>query len=133
MRIIVIIALFLICGGIVRAAAAAGIPNFKTQEIDKSLKIGYAVSLVDINGDGKLDIVVVDKDRLIWFENPTWKLRTIMEGQKNLDNVKPFERKEEDLCEDCKKNGCHDHPDDECQVPENQLTPPPQQNPVQPQ
>jgi hypothetical protein len=86
MRIIVIVALFLTCGGIVQAAVA-GIPIFKTQEIDTSLKIGYAVSLVDINGDGKLDIVVVDKDRLIWFENPTWKLRTIMEGQKNLDNV----------------------------------------------
>jgi hypothetical protein len=62
-------------------------PKFKTQEIDKSLKIGYAVSLVDINADGKPDIVVVDKDRLIWFENPSWKLRVIMEGQKNLDNV----------------------------------------------
>ena len=37
-------------------------PILETQEIDKSLKIGYAVSLVDINGDGKPDIVVVDKD-----------------------------------------------------------------------
>ncbi|HEY7118396.1 MAG TPA: VCBS repeat-containing protein [Tepidisphaeraceae bacterium] len=67
--------------------AGAAIPNFKVQEIDKSLKIGYAVSLVDINGDGKPDIVVVDKDRVIWFENPTWALRTIMSGQKSLDNV----------------------------------------------
>ena len=71
---------------VVRPVLAA-IPDFKTQEIDKSLKIGYAVSLVDINGDSKPDIVVVDKERVIWFDNPTWKLRTIMEGQKALDNV----------------------------------------------
>src|SRR5436190_9252921 len=67
--------------------APAAIPSFKTDEIDKSLKIGYAVNIVDINADGKPDIVVVDKDRVIWFENPTWKLHTIMKGQKSLDNV----------------------------------------------
>ena len=71
----------------VSTSARAATPTFKTQEIDKTLKIGYAVSLVDINADGKPDIVVVDKDRVIWFENPTWKMRTIMSGQKSLDNV----------------------------------------------
>jgi len=69
------------------AVAAGAIPTFKVDQIDKSLTIGYAVSLVDINGDGKLDVVVVDKDRVIWFENPTWKMRTVMSGQKALDNV----------------------------------------------
>src|SRR4051794_25086669 len=69
------------------ARSRAQIPHFKTDEIDKSLSIGYAVNLVDVNADGKPDIVVVDKDRVIWFENPTWKLRTIMSGQKSLDNV----------------------------------------------
>jgi hypothetical protein len=79
----IVAAFLLLFTGISRAA----IPTFKTQEIDKSLKIGYAVSLVDINADGKLDIVVVDKERVIWFENPTWKMRTVMERQKALDNV----------------------------------------------
>src|SRR5258706_8410458 len=68
-------------------AANGAIPTFKMQEIDKTLAIGYAVSVVDINSDGKPDIVVVDKARVIWFENPTWKLHTVMEGQKALDNV----------------------------------------------
>ena len=39
------------------------------QEVDKSLKVGYAVLLVDVDGDGKKDIVVVDSERVIWFEN----------------------------------------------------------------
>src|SRR5438477_7295700 len=70
------------------SSAYAAMPKFKMQEIDRSLSIGYAVSLVDINGDGKPDIVVVDKDRVIWFENPTWKLRTITPvGSTALDNV----------------------------------------------
>jgi hypothetical protein len=57
------------------------------QEIETGLKVGYAVLLVDLNGDGKKDIVVVDTTRVIWYENPTWKRRTILEGQTKPDNV----------------------------------------------
>src|SRR5437868_5420910 len=62
-------------------------PKFRMQEIAKDLKIGYAVLLVDLNGDGKTDIVVVDKTRVVWYENPTWKMRVITEGKTALDNV----------------------------------------------
>src|SRR5947209_5187727 len=57
------------------------------QEIETGLKVGYAVLLVDINSDGKKDIVVVDTNRVVWFENPSWKRRTIIEGQTKPDNV----------------------------------------------
>ncbi len=67
--------------------AFAEIPAFKVQEIDASLTIGYGVLLVDVNADKKPDIVVADKDRAIWFENPTWKLRVITEGKAAPDNV----------------------------------------------
>src|SRR3954447_11811892 len=69
------------------ARSRAQIPHFKTDEIDKSLSIGYAVNLVDINADGKPDIVVVDKDRVIWFAAPEWRMRVITKDQKKLDNV----------------------------------------------
>lgn len=82
MRTFSLAVLLLVC-----PLARADFPAFRMQEIDTSLKIGYAVSLVDINADQKPDIVVVDKDRLIWFENPAWKLRTITGNTTALDNV----------------------------------------------
>src|SRR5262249_48282237 len=57
------------------------------QEIDKTLSIGYAVLVVDINGDGKPDIVVVDKHRVVWYQNPSWQRHTILQGKTQADNV----------------------------------------------
>ncbi len=68
-------------------AAEPDIPRFRMQEIDKTLKVGYAVLLVDVNGDKKPDLVVVDTNRVVWYENPTWKRRTIIEGKTKPDNV----------------------------------------------
>lgn len=64
-----------------------GFPKFKWQEIAADFKIGYAVHICDVNADGKPDIVVVDKDRVVWYENPTWKMRTILKGKTKPDNV----------------------------------------------
>jgi hypothetical protein len=63
------------------------VPRFRMQEIETTLGVGYAVLLVDVNGDGKPDIVVVDQTRVVWYENPTWKRRTIIEGMTKPDNV----------------------------------------------
>jgi hypothetical protein len=64
------------------------LPTFRTQEIANDLKVGYAVLLVDIDGDGKKDIVVVDTQRVVWYQNPTWKVRPITKpGQTAADNV----------------------------------------------
>ncbi|MBI3408918.1 MAG: VCBS repeat-containing protein [Planctomycetes bacterium] len=57
------------------------------QEIDAGLNVGYAVLLADVNGDGKIDIVVVDTNRVVWYENPTWKKRTLIQGMTKPDNV----------------------------------------------
>ncbi len=67
--------------------ADVAFPHFRMQEIPEQFKVGYAVLLVDINGDGKKDIVVVDTERVVWFENPSWKMRTIIQGQTRPDNV----------------------------------------------
>jgi hypothetical protein len=62
-------------------------PTFAVQEIDHSLGVGYAVLLTDIDNDGKPDLVVVDQTRVVWYQNPTWKQRTILQGQTRADNV----------------------------------------------
>jgi hypothetical protein len=62
-------------------------PRFRVQEIEKGLKVGYAVLPVDVNHDGKKDIVVVDSARVVWYESPTWKRRTIIDNQPHPDNV----------------------------------------------
>ena len=69
------------------APTKAGFPKFDVQEIATDLSIGYAVLAADIDGDGKPDIVVVDKHRVVWYQNPTWKMRTILTGKTRPDNV----------------------------------------------
>lgn len=64
-----------------------GFPAFKVQEIDAGLKIGYAVITADLDGDAKPDVVVVDQHKVVWYQNPTWKKRVILDGKTEKDNV----------------------------------------------
>jgi hypothetical protein len=68
------------------AAFAQQIPEFKEQIVDPDIGVCYATTLADINGDGKLDIVVVTElpDQVVWYENPTWKKHIILEKEPNL-------------------------------------------------
>ncbi|MBU6388051.1 MAG: VCBS repeat-containing protein, partial [Planctomycetes bacterium] len=52
------------------------------------LGVGYAVRAIDLSGDGKLDIAIVDSKRIVWLDNSTWKVHTIFETPANYaDNV----------------------------------------------
>jgi aldos-2-ulose dehydratase/isomerase family protein/VCBS repeat protein len=72
---------------IVAAPASGGELRFRTQQISDKLGIGYAVTMADLNDDGRSDIVVVDTDRVIWFENPNWRMHTLIQDQTKKDNV----------------------------------------------
>jgi hypothetical protein len=81
------LATLFLCVSALRADDASLFPKFKVQEIAADLSIGYAVISADINSDGKPDIVVLDKHRVLWYENPTWKPRIILTGKTKPDNV----------------------------------------------
>ncbi len=53
-----------------RADDAAGARNweFRVQEISKPADHRLCCALLDMNEDGKSDILVVDTDRVVWFE-----------------------------------------------------------------
>jgi hypothetical protein len=65
---------------------AADFP-FRDQELPTKLTVGYAVRLLDMNDDRRLDICIVDSDRILWLENPNWNEHVISQGQTKKDNV----------------------------------------------
>jgi hypothetical protein len=61
--------------------------RLRAEQLPERLEVGYAVSVADMNADGRTDIVVVDTNRVIWFENPSWKVHTLIQDQTKRDNV----------------------------------------------
>lgn len=72
--------------GVPSSCQAADIP-FVDVELSTKLGVGYAVQLLDMNDDKRLDICVVDQERILWLENPTWKEHILIEKQTKKDNV----------------------------------------------
>jgi len=67
---------------------AAEIPEFKHIILEENIgKVCYAVTVADVNNDGKPDPVALSENRLIWYENPTWTPHVILENQLDLDHV----------------------------------------------
>jgi hypothetical protein len=61
--------------------------RFRPQEIQSNFGVVYAVSIADMNKDGKPDIVAINPTQVVWFENPTWKKHVVLEGVSKKDNV----------------------------------------------
>src|SRR5262245_53213170 len=69
-------------------ACRADFPAFETREVDPKVgEICYAVTLADVDGDKKTDIVAVTENRVVWYHNPDWKPRVIIADQTERDNV----------------------------------------------
>ena len=79
----------LLCLLLLSASLNAAEIQFEAQDLDPEVaKVAcYAVTLTDVNGDSKPDIVAVTENRVLWFENPTWKPRVIIEDQVERDHV----------------------------------------------
>src|SRR5436309_1231395 len=68
-------------------AAEPKAPSFKAVEIDSKIQIGYGVTVADIDGDKKPDIILADKNQIVWYQNPTWKKHLIAENLTRDDHV----------------------------------------------
>ena len=66
--------------------------DWRAETLPVTLQVGYAVRTADLNRDDKLDIVIVDSKRVLWLENPTWKVHEIYSTpEAKFDNVaSPF-------------------------------------------
>ncbi len=81
--------------GLETAAAAAEFPKFEHRVIDPMCgQVCYAVTLADVDGDGRQDIVAVTENRVLWYRQPDhkageteWKKGVILEDQTKRDNV----------------------------------------------
>ena len=68
--------------------------NFQEQVIDPNVGVGYAVTVADLNHDGKTDIVAATEnpDQVVWYENPSWKKRVIAAGFPKLPvSIQPLD------------------------------------------
>jgi hypothetical protein len=70
-----------------RASATPVEPLFRAQTIDAEVQIGYGIAIADVNGDGKVDILLADQHTVQWYENPSWKKHIIAENVTERDNV----------------------------------------------
>lgn len=60
-------------------AAANELPRFREITVTGGLKMGYQLLSVDLNGDGRKDLIAIDEraSELAWYENPSWTRHVI--------------------------------------------------------
>jgi hypothetical protein len=71
------------------AAFAAAPARFTAQVVAGDLKYGYQLAAVDVNRDGRKDLIAVDEagSELAWYENPTWQRHVTATGLSRMINL----------------------------------------------
>jgi hypothetical protein len=68
-------------------AAEVKLPVWRAVDVDTKVGIGYGVAVADVDGDKKPDVLLVDKDLVAWYRNPTWEKFVIAEKLTPKDHV----------------------------------------------
>ena len=77
----------LLLGAPLTLPAATPAPKFRAVDVDTQIQIGYGVTVADVNGDKKPDILLADKNLIVWYENPNWEKHVIAEKLTVKDHV----------------------------------------------
>jgi hypothetical protein len=75
--------------GLARVSGWAAEPVFEHFTVDDNIAIGYGVALADVDGDRRIDIVLADKEEIVWYRNqhPAWDRHVIARNLTEQDNV----------------------------------------------
>jgi len=76
-----------LCFSLSLPAAEPPQPQFRSVDVDTKIEIGYGVTVADVDGDGKPDILLADKKQFVWYRNPTWEKFVLAENLTKDDNV----------------------------------------------
>lgn len=68
-------------------AAGPPVPVFRAVNVDTNIAIGYGVTVADIDGDRRPDLILCDKNQIAWYQNPGWQKHVIAENLTKLDHV----------------------------------------------
>ena len=69
------------------SAAEPPTPKFRAVDVDTKVEIGYGLAIADVDGDKKPDILLADKNLIVWYQNPSWKKHVIAEKLTQRDHV----------------------------------------------
>lgn len=67
--------------------------RFEERTLATDLKGGYQLIAVDLNKDGRLDLIALASGmkELVWFENPGWQRHVLASGVNRMINVAPLD------------------------------------------
>ncbi|MBI2424729.1 MAG: VCBS repeat-containing protein [Candidatus Hydrogenedentes bacterium] len=55
------------------AGSVSAFPTFRVVDVNPDAGTGLAITVADVNRDGRPDIIGVSSDDVAWYENPTWE------------------------------------------------------------
>lgn len=77
----------LFSGLLAASAEEPRVPSFRAVEVDTKIEIGYGIAVADVDGDRKPDILLADKNSIVWYQNPSWTKHILADKLTPKDHV----------------------------------------------